>query len=206
MIVHKKICDASGCNGRECNWCHRPLQERFYGKRTDVCDSCVRRREHYVQRGGNVKIYALDGTVETTTIHHSPANLWYVLLFFVDNQELIVDILVQALKQKTGIKWFLTLHVKFVKYSENNGVVYAEPTFRSYTAVLSNTSQCEEEIASSLRKLHNDYQNFERDGSGWSIDQILKMEVHTAEYNPLNASNYVPLPTQIAKKKAVGSA
>ena len=29
------------------------------------------------------------------------------------------------------------------------------------------------------------------------------MEVHTAEYNPLNASNYVPLPTQIAKKKAV---
>ena len=109
----------------------------------------------------------------------------------------------QALKQKTGIKWFLTLHVKFVKYSENNGVVYAEPTFRSYTAVLSNASQCEEEIASSLRKLHNDYHNFERDGSGWSIDQILKMEVHTAEYNPLIASNYVPLPTQIAKKKAV---
>jgi len=29
------------------------------------------------------------------------------------------------------------------------------------------------------------------------------MEVHTAEYNPLNASSYVPLPTQIAKKKAV---
>lgn len=29
------------------------------------------------------------------------------------------------------------------------------------------------------------------------------MEVHTAEYNPLNASRYVPLPTQIAKKKAV---
>ena len=29
------------------------------------------------------------------------------------------------------------------------------------------------------------------------------MEVHTAEYNPLNASSYVPLPTQIAKKKTV---
>lgn len=104
----------------------------------------------------------LDGTVETTTIHHSSGNLWDVLLFFVDNQELIANILVQTLKQKTGIKWFLTLHVKFVKYNENNEAVYAEPTFRSYTAVLGNASQCEEEIASSLRKLHNDYQNFER--------------------------------------------
>jgi hypothetical protein len=50
-----------------------------YGRRTDVCDSCVTRRENYVQRGGNAKI---DGTVETTTIHHNPGNLWYVLLFF----------------------------------------------------------------------------------------------------------------------------
>jgi hypothetical protein len=29
------------------------------------------------------------------------------------------------------------------------------------------------------------------------------MEVHTAEYNQLNASSYVPLPTQIAQQKAV---
>lgn len=88
--------------------------------------------------------------------------------FFVDNQELIADVLEQALNQKTGIKWFLILHVKSLKYNENNEAVYAEPTFRSYTAVLSNASQCEEEIASSLRKLHNDYQNFERDGSSYS--------------------------------------
>ena len=43
------------------------------------------RRENYVQRGGNVKIDALDSTVETTTIHHSPGNLWDVLSFCVDN-------------------------------------------------------------------------------------------------------------------------
>ena len=38
-----------------------------------------------MQRGGNVKIDALDSTVETTTMHHSPGNLWDVLSFFVDN-------------------------------------------------------------------------------------------------------------------------
>ena len=152
-----------------------------------------------MQRGGNVKIDALGSTLEITTIHHSPGNLWDVLLFFCGKSRINCG----YVAQKTIIKWFLTLHVKFVKYNENNEAVYAEPTFRSYTAVLCNASQCEEAIASSLRKLHNDYQNFKRDGSGWSIDQILKMEVHTAEYNQLNASSYVPLPTQIAQQKAV---
>jgi hypothetical protein len=36
-----------------------------------------------VQRGGNAKIDALDGTVETTTIHHSSGNLWYVFFIFL---------------------------------------------------------------------------------------------------------------------------
>jgi hypothetical protein len=85
LLENKKFCEACGSNGREYNWSHRPLPERFYGKRTDVCDSCITRRENYVQRGGNVKIDALDSTVETTTMHHSPGNLWDVLSFFVDN-------------------------------------------------------------------------------------------------------------------------
>ena len=207
LLDGKKFCESCGLNGRECNWCHRPLPERFYGKRNDVCDSCVTRRDNYVQRGGNATArataQALEGTVESTRIYPTPGNLWDVLLFFVDNQQTVTDILIDALKEKTGMKWFLTLHVKLVKYNNNNEPVYAEPTFRSYTAILSNSSQSEDDVAGCFRKLHNDYQNFEKDGSGWSIDQILEMEVHTVEYKPLNASSYVPLPQGIANKRAV---
>ena len=41
------------------------------------------------------------------------------------------------------------------------------------------------------------------DCSGWGVDQILKMEVYTSEYKPLNTSSYVPLPARTANKKAV---
>ena len=122
LLENKKFCEACRSNGRECNWCHRPLPERFYGKQTDVCYSCITRRENYVQRGGNVKIDALGSTVEITTIHHSPGNLWDVLLFFCGKSRINCGYVVQ----KTIIKWFLTLHVKFVKYNENNEAVYAK--------------------------------------------------------------------------------
>jgi len=132
---------------------------------------------------------ALEGAVKTTELEPNPGNLWDALLFFVDNH--------------TGIKWFLTFYMKFVKYNDRNETMYAEPTFRSQNMTLTNTANIEEEITSVLRKLHNDYQNFERDGSGWSIDKIVKMDVNTAEYVPLNGSSYVPLPCKIKAKKAV---
>ena len=68
---------------------------------------------------------------------------------------------------------------------------------------LTNGVNIEEEIATVLRKLNNDFQNLETDGSGWSIDKIIKMEVKTVEYVPLTCSSYVPLPNKIMSKKAV---
>jgi len=204
LRVGKKFCESCGKVGRECGWCHRPLPERFYGKSLDVCDSCIRRRENYIQRGGGANTKeALDGSVQTTSLEPNPGNLWDLLQFFVDNQESISDILLKKLEQTTGIKWFITVFVKFVKYNENNEPMYAEPTFRSHTSTMTNGSELEEEIASSCRKVYNDYQNFERDGSGWAIDEIVKMEVNSVEYVPLSGSSYVPLPANILKKRAV---
>lgn len=51
--------------------------------------------------------------------------------------------------------------------------------------------------------MHNSFQNFERDGSGWSIDTIIKLEVNTVEFKPLEGSSFIPLPSKIQKKRAV---
>lgn len=68
---------------------------------------------------------------------------------------------------------------------------------------MTNGANIEEETATVFRKLNNDFQNFETDGSGWSIDKIIKMEVTTVEYVPLTGSSYVPFTNKIMPKKAV---
>ncbi|XP_021341715.1 uncharacterized protein LOC110442433 [Mizuhopecten yessoensis] len=204
LLPGKRFCAPCGEQGRECNWCHRPLPERFYGRRTDVCDRCLTRREAWTtrqQRGGGIE--ALEGTAQSETLDPNPGNLWDILQFFSDNHTVIKDILEERLQKVKGMKWFLTLFVKFVKYDQNNEAIYAEPTFRSINSTSTNVSQLKEGVAEAFQNLHSAYQNFERDGSGWTIDKILKLEVNTVEYTPLEGSSYIPLPPKIQKKKAV---
>lgn len=52
LIPGKKFCQSCSENGRECRWCHRPLPERFYSKRTDVCDRYIDRHRRWQTGGG----------------------------------------------------------------------------------------------------------------------------------------------------------
>lgn len=73
MIPGKKFCQSCTENGRECRWCHRPLPERFYSKRTDVSDRCIDRYRRWQTGGGNKM--ALEGAVETRVLEPNPGNL-----------------------------------------------------------------------------------------------------------------------------------
>ena len=39
--------------------------------------------------------------------------------------------------------------------------------------------------------------------SGWVLEKILYLEININKYNPLRASSYIPLPKDIASKKAI---
>ena len=40
-------------------------------------------------------------------------------------------------------------------------------------------------------------------GSGWLVDRLMHLDIHSAEYDPLRASSHIPLPSWIVKKRAV---
>ena len=95
LLPNKKFCNSCSQQGRECKWCHRPLPERFYTERTDVCDRCVKRRQKWEtreQQGGG-QINALDGTAQTEVLVPNAGNMWDILQFFVDNKQRIEAIL-----------------------------------------------------------------------------------------------------------------
>lgn len=199
LIAGKKYCYTCSEQGRECRSCHRPLPERLFSKKTETCDSCTNRRERFIarQQQGGGRVRALEGTAETETMEPNPGNLWDVLQFFVDNKPSIENTLIDRLSSVKGLKWFMTLFVRFLKYNQNDEAVYAEPSFRSVSFTCMNFSQIKQQLAEAFQHLHNAYQNFEREGSGWSIDKILRLELNTAEYTPLEGSRYLPLPPKI---------
>ena len=44
---------------------------------------------------------------------------------------------------------------------------------------------------------------FQRNGSGWVIKDIIRLDTTILEFDPLRASTYIPLPKEVSDKKAV---
>ena len=54
-----------------------------------------------------------------------------------------------------------------------------------------------DEIEASIQKTEN------AEGSGWVLESITDIKLHTAEWNPLNAGSYIELPAYLKNKKAI---
>ena len=44
---------------------------------------------------------------------------------------------------------------------------------------------------------------YQKEGSGWSLDQVLHLDLNIAQYKPLKGSSYIPLPKKLSNKKAI---
>jgi len=54
-----------------------------------------------------------------------------------------------------------------------------------------------------VEKVLDNFSNFQRRGSGWVFASIVRLEIHTMNYEPLRGSSYIPLPKQLMSKKAI---
>ena len=51
-----------------------------------------------------------------------------------------------------------------------------------------------EEVLENMAKL-------QRRGSNWRFEEVLKLELHLVEFDPLKGNSWIPLPEKIAKRK-----
>ena len=45
--------------------------------------------------------------------------------------------------------------------------------------------------------------NFQRMGSNWQFTNVVNLDINTAVYKPLRGNSYIPLPKELANKKAI---
>ena len=44
---------------------------------------------------------------------------------------------------------------------------------------------------------------YQQNGSGWYLNEVIELEIHTVEFKPLRGSSYIPLPDWIMRKRAI---
>ena len=59
-----------------------------------------------------------------------------------------------------------------------------------------------EAIDQSINRLLENLSTFESQGSGWTLVAVDRLEVSTAQFNPIGGSSYIPSPKRIANTHA----
>ena len=44
---------------------------------------------------------------------------------------------------------------------------------------------------------------YQKEGSGWRLKKVLRLEIHTTEYNPVGGSSHIPLPEKLKGRRAI---
>jgi hypothetical protein len=150
---------------------------------------------------GNRAALQNNAMVETFTPTHSHD----ILAALKELEPDIIDYLQQQLK--TPIKWYINMECIFKKITVDgegktsevmNNIFQASKTYAS-----TQPYEIQESIPEVFQTISGKFQEFQREGSGWILEEVVSIEVHTATYEPLVGSSYLDLPQAIAKTKCI---
>ena len=121
-----------------------------------------------------------------------------MLIFFSNVRDHLRNYLQSRAGELGGIKWNLCVQVEMGRDNAHK-MSTTSPYFRSRTYItLSGEGLNEHDLNEALQKMIESLEKFMREGSGWYLKKVLKLEIQTIVYKPLRGSAYLPLPRMLA--------
>ena len=125
------------------------------------------------------------------------------LLASLKELEQLTDEVKNTCAQHRGVKWYIIVSASYSKVTPDGEVRTATPTFRTRVAITLQGTDIDEQIADAYQQLYERADEFQREGSGWSFDQVDHIDLHTVAYQPLSGSKYFDLPKAIKSTRSV---
>ena len=111
--------------------------------------------------------------------------------------------IINVLDSNRGIK--AILYLKCIMSQETHaGIVSREFAFHSAIKLILENTDVEEVFNEMVDEIETAIQRVENaQGSGWYLESIINLTLHTAKWDPLNAGSYIDLPANLKNKKAI---
>ncbi|KAK3095331.1 hypothetical protein FSP39_013326 [Pinctada imbricata] len=94
------------------------------------------------------------------------------------------------------------MQVRFKK-QKGDAIETTEPHFHGRCHILLKPEDIEHSLRESVMKMINSFIEYQREGSNWTLERVMNVNIHIATYIPIKGSSYLPLPAKLAKKKAI---
>ena len=108
-------------------------------------------------------------------------------------------------KKIKSVKVSFGLQVKFSREIDGE-IQYIEHYFQENEPHIFNMNeeeQIEKEFDAFVERIKGEIESWSERGSGWVLERIMVAYVNVARYQPLRGGTYLPLPANLAKKKAI---
>ena len=147
---------------------------------------------------------AINRNIEVFSIRPYRYHSQDLLLFLANVKHKIEAILTRALARHGSVKWYACSKINFVKNQFTpEAKISIYPYFRSDCQILLNVDQVEQQTIIAYQKIIKSYQEFVQNGSNWSLENIIKLNIHVGRYRPVYGSSYIPLPKKLTARKAI---
>jgi hypothetical protein len=104
---------------------------------------------------------------------------------------------------KKGLKWSISVKARFVEPKVDGEDLFSEPHFRSLCTTTVNVHDMDKQQQEACSKILDSLAIYQKEGSGWILDDILHLDLKMAKYTPLKGSSSFPLPKKLMTKKAI---
>ena len=128
-----------------------------------------------------------------------------ILVFERENKEKFTDLVEQEILKLGSVKVSFGLQVQFE--IERNGTTQEMTHYfkedQPHVFNSNNKELIEQKYEEFMERIRGEIENWSLDGSGWEVERIETAYVNVARYQPLRRGTYLPLPANLAKKKAI---
>ena len=114
------------------------------------------------------------------------------------------NILIKFFKENKNTKMKMILICQMQKTDLTTGdTVEVEADFHSDIEINIAEKDKNKLLDKMIARIEEVLANFQQSGSNWVFQQIIRLEIHFANWQPLGGSTFIPLPAKIKNKKAV---
>lgn len=183
--------------------CHHCRE--VFNNYTTLFDHVKKKHPHTIQYGSGQHQTSTDNALEDS-VHvlkiFAEENDRYDLLTFDANiRDKILYHLKQRCEKVNQIKWLLNVQVECMRETNDGETAISQPYFRSKTyTLLSKEEISVHDINEAFQKQFSAFDEYIARGSGWTLKQVLNMEVHILQYRPIG---YMELPDTLKNSKAI---
>lgn len=81
--------------------------------------------------------------------------------------------------------------------------VLEEKSFKTKMAIITHNDKFEEIFHSKIAKIRKEMEEFQERDSGWTLVQLLRLQINLCKFQPLKGASFIPTPVRLAARKAV---